>query len=191
MSTRHPAPGIHGKHRSGQWLLLSAVCCVLCAGLTGCESFQRKFTRKSKIPKPPPTPIINFEDYTRAMTPLDRYRKHYMLFDYWNTELIDTLAASPLNPKRFKRASTDALEELKTLRTLVSDEIAARLTPLIEERAKIDDRLQREAFSPTLVHGLRHTLEVQQREVRRHFFWRDVQDQLKPQPGTETTTPGS
>lgn len=191
MSTQHPALSI----QRGRWLLrrllLVAGCWWLVAGLTGCESFQRKFTRKSKIPKPPPTPIINFEDYTRAMTPLDRYRKHYMMFDYWNTELIDTLAASPLNPKRFKRASTDALEELKTIRTLVSDEVAARLTPLIEERAKIDDRLQREAFSPTLVHGLRHTLEVQQREIRRHFFWRDVQDQLKPQPGTETAAPGS
>ena len=153
----------------------------LAAGLTGCESLQRKFTRKPKHATAAPSPIISFQDYSRAMTPLDRYRKHYMMFDYWNEGLIEALQSNPINPKRFKRSSSEALEELKTMSNLVVDDVAARLAPLIEERAKIDRDLQRAGFNTSQANVLGRTLEAQTRQIHREFFWRDVEDHLKPQ----------
>ena len=162
-------------HR-GLWLLLSVVC-----GLwsVGCEGLQRKFTRKPKHPQPPPTPIIQFQDYTRAMTPLDRYRKHYMMFDYWNSELADALRSNPPNPKRLKRASADSLTELTTLQTLLDDATAARLAPLIEERTAMDQQLQR-GLAGGQAQLIGRTVEAHERQLHREFFWRDVQDKLKP-----------
>ncbi len=155
-------------------------CALLAMSLTGCESLQQKFTRRSKQPKPLPTPIISFQDYTRTMTPLDRYRKHYMLFDYWNDDLIESLQSSPQNPKRFTLASKEALAELETLKGLLTEETAARLDPLIEKRIRLDRRLQSRAFNTRESSAVSRILETQTRQLQREFFWRDVQDHLKP-----------
>ena len=155
------------------------VSCLLLAALSGCESVQRKFTRRPKRPEPPPSPIINFQDYSRAMTPLDRYRKHYLMFDYWNDELIESLQSVPLNSKRFRRASTEALAELRTMQGLVSHEVAGRMTLLVDERSRIDRQLQTGMIAETQAGLISRTLEVQTRQVQREFSWRNVQDQLK------------
>jgi len=155
---------------------------LLAAGLTGCEALQRKFTRKPKHPKPPPSPIIHFKDYTGAMTPLDRYRKHLLIFDYWNDELIEGFRARPVNAKRLKHASKEALEELTVLQELVAEDVAVRIAPLIEARAKIDRNLQRGAVTAFQANAAVRELESQTRQIRREFFWRDVEDHLKPGP---------
>ena len=183
------------KPTETQRALSTVLLCVSVAALClcGCESVQRKFTRKSKRAEPPPSPIINFQDYTRAMTPLDRYRKHYLMFDYWNDELIESLQSPPLNPKRFKRASTEALGELHMMQGLVSDDLAGRMAPLIHERSTIDRQLQAGGIADIQAGMLSRTLEAQTRHVHREFFWRDVQDQLKQPsmslPQDESATP--
>lgn len=155
---------------------------ILLVSVAGCESLERKFVRKSKTPKPPPTPIISFQDYSQAMTPLDRYRKHYMIFDYWNDDLIQALQSPPLNPKRYKQASSESLAELQTMQQLVNDEFAPRFDPLIAARVKLDRELQTGNVGEGQTSFLCRTLETQKRQLHRDFFWRDVQDRLKPQP---------
>ena len=114
------------------------------------------------------------------MTPLDRYRKHYLMFDYWNGELIEALQSHPINAKRLKRASSESLEELRALSQLVEEGVAARFTPVLEERANIDRQLQSESFSVSGANALSRTLEAQTRQIHREFFWRTVEDTLKP-----------
>ena len=153
---------------------------MLSLALVGCESLQRKFTRKPKHPTAPPSPIVKFLDYTRAMTPMDRYRKHYLMFNYWNSELITALQDRPMNSKRFKHASKESLAELQVLQGLVTDEAAARMVPIIEGRAKVHQRLQ--GGTVQTVHATMVTREVdaQTRQLHREFYWRRMEDQLKP-----------
>ena len=163
----------------------SLVKCVLVAGLLaagGCESMQRKFTRKPKGPGEKITPIIAFQDYSHAMTPLDRYRKHYLMFDYWNNDLLASLRETRPNGKRLKRASADGLEELRTLQQLLQEPKAAELTPLIEERERVDRQVQNPNLVPGVANTIARQLDAQSRVIRRGFFWRDVQDQIKPAP---------
>ena len=169
-------------------LLLFTVHCVLFTGLTGCESFQRKFVRKPKQTARV-TPIINFQDYTRAMTPMDRYRKHYALFDYWNAELLSALethaTTSPgigqpgTNPKRIKLASEESLQELKALQDLLQDATAAQLTPLVDAREQFDRQLQTGSYSAAQLSVVSHNLEAQTRRIQRELYWRNVEDLLK------------
>jgi len=164
--------------------LVMRVVMTSCLGLalaTGCESLQRKFTRKSKAPQERFSPIINFQDYTRTMTPLDRYRKHYLMFDYWNGELLQALQSGPPNPKRYRRASTESLGELETMKSLVTDDVAGTFDPLLKERAKLDQALQVEDLGTGQASSTVRLLEFQTREIHRDLFWRTVQDQLKPQ----------
>jgi hypothetical protein len=159
---------------------LVAGCWLLAAGLTGCESLQRKLIRKPKHPPAPPSPIINFQDYTKTTTPLERYRKHYLMFEYWNDELMRALRSSPPNPKRLKRASTEALAELETLKGLVTDDLAVRMAPLVEERSALNRQLHSGSLGAFQANSIWRVLESQTRQVHRELFWRDVTDQLRP-----------
>ena len=175
MSAQQLAHSTQKKSRLVICCVLCAVCCVLSVG---CESLQRKLTRKPKVP-PPPTPIIQFEDYSKAMTPIDRYRKHYLLFDYWNQELMDALMSVPLNPKRLVRASMESLTELRSLQNLLAAETADRIVRVIREREAIDRRLENSSFSIVQANPLVRTIDAQTRQIRREFFWRNVQYYLK------------
>ena len=155
--------------------------------MMGCESLQRKFTRKPKQPPAAPSPIIQFQDYTMALTPLDRYRKHYLMFSYWHDALLDGLEAIPLNSKRFRRASEESLGELNILQGLLTDDLAIRLTPIIEERAAIDHQLQHRQLGEAQARIIWRTLESQERRIHREFYWRDVVDHLAPQPANAST----
>ena len=185
---------------SRQWrrlVILPTACCLLLTGLSGCESVQRKFTRKSKGPRAVPTPVINFQDYTQAMTPLERYRKHYLMFDYWNGEFMDGLRAKPLNAKRVKLASTGSLNELTMLQSLVAEDLGAQFAPLIESRAQVNRQVQAGHLSELTAGAVWRELDAQSRTIRRDLFWRKVEDRLtpaqvpapnQPAPGPESTT---
>lgn len=160
-------------------VLLTAYCLLLTAA-TGCESMQRKFTRKPKHPQAPPTPVIHFQDYTQLITPMDRYRKHYVMFEYWNDGLIQALQFRPLNGKRLKLASAEALTELRTLHALLADDMAQRLAPLLEQRERLTRQLQQGMVSASDTDTIRRLLEEQARELHRSFYWRQLEGQLKP-----------
>lgn len=180
VSTQHTVHSTKWCALGVRRIMLIAYCLVLSAALTGCESLQRKFTRKSKRPEARPNPIISFQDYSQAMTPLDRYRKHYLIFDYWNSELLAALQDAHPNPKRFKRASGEALSELEALKDLVTEDVATQMTPILEERATIHRQLQSGTFTQSQATGVWHRLESQTRQIHREFFWRDVEERLKP-----------
>ena len=159
------------------------VLAVCLAGLlvAGCESMQKKFTRKRRTPVARPNPIINFLDYSRAMTPMDRYRKHYLMFDYWNDQLLQALSSPPINPKRFKQSSAEAVTELQTMRMLLNDEAASKLSPHVDARIKLNEELQRERADMNSVQAsaLRRRVEEQTRSIQRGFSWQDMRDSLK------------
>ena len=190
------------RRASGFDVRMPAIAAVWCAVATvagtGCESLQKKFTRQT--PYTPPSPIVSFQDYTQAMTPLDRYRKHYALFDYWNTEILDALqtpagstmpgtASGNVNPKRVKLAAQESLQELKTLHGLLQDEPAGRFAPLVDERTAVTHELTGGTLTMSQASAMAKTLEQQGREIKRTWYWRKVEDQLKPTAATAPVAP--
>lgn len=180
-SLEHPG---RSMQRCLRWL----VCGLLSAGLIGCESVQRKFIRKPKA-YVRPSPIVSFQDYTRAMTPLDRYRKHYVLFDYWNSELIDAFEGRGVSAKRMKRASSESLQELHTLKGLLQDDLAEHLGRMIEDRQHLNEQIQRGPYPPSQADLIRRALERQSRDLHRDFSWRKVEDRLNAGPAAPPAEP--
>jgi len=154
----------------GWWLVVA---------LSGCESLERKLTRKPKHPEPPPNPIINFQDYSQSMTPLERYRKHYLIFDYWNGELREALADRSPNSKRMMRACSESLGELEALKGLVPDDVARQLEPLLAARERWKSQLERGTLSSSEAMLIQREVESQARQIHREFFWRNMEDKLK------------
>ena len=163
------------RHRDSQCSLF-AVCCLLFTG-TGCESFQRKFIKQKPVERP--SAIVNFQDYTHAMTPMERYRKHYALFDYWNAQLLEELQTHNPNAKRARDASAEALGELRTLQNLLQDEKAAVVAQMIHQREPLDRELQSGSYAASEFSTMVQRLEQQSRQIHRELYWRDVQDRLK------------
>src|SRR3990167_244801 len=157
------------------WSMVTSSLVTLC----GCEALQKKFVRKRKTPLARPTPIIHFQDYTRAITPLDRYRKHYVMFDYWNAELLETLGDRDFSLKRLRKDSAEALQELRVLQGLLQEDLAAEVDPLIEERASLDRQIHERLLMPSDAGAIRQRLEVQSRQIHRVLSWREVEDRLK------------
>lgn len=139
---------------------------------------QKKFIRQAK-PQPRPSPIINFENYTLGATPLERYRKHYMVFDYWNAELLDALAPSASNPKRIRRASQESLSQLQQMTMLLDEPTAASVQPLLEERRKLDRQLQDRGDDLTQLSVIRQRAELNQRRIHRLMSVSKVQERLR------------
>ena len=165
--------------RPRSFIVLLTAHCLLLTVLVGCESLERKFTRKPKNAPPPPSPVTQFQDYTRSLTPLDRYRKHYMIFDYWSEELISELRSSSMNQKRLARASAESLGELRVMQGLLREDKAASLVQALDEREAIDRQIQGGGVGALQAATTLRALESQSRLMHRDFFWRDVQDQLK------------
>ena len=159
-------------------VLLTADCLLLTA-VVGCESLQRKFTRKPKHPPTAPTPIVSFLDYSRATTPIDRYRKHTLMFQYWNAQLLESLTSPTPSQKRIRHASAEALEELRTLRSLLNEDLAPRLDRLLEARAAMDRRLKTTAIHAAQAATVARELESQVKALERDFSWRDVTEFLR------------
>lgn len=158
--------------------LAAGGCLLLASG--GClpETWQRKFIRKSTHQERP-SPITQFQDYTRAMTPLDRYRKHYAMFDYWNADLLAGLPDRYANAKAIRHASKEALTELQALRGLLQEDVVGKLDPLLDERGRLDRQLQQGNYTLSQLESIGRTLDKQTREIHRTLYWRDVQDSLK------------
>ncbi len=181
--------------------VVAGVCGVALMAAGGCESFQKKFTRQKSYT--PASPIVSFLDYTQAMTPLDRYRKHYALFDYWHAELIEALqtpagstmpgiSSGNVNPKRVRLAASESLQELQALQGLLQEEPASRLQLLVEARTKLTTQLTTNAFAGSQASTIVQMLDQQGREMRRSWYWRKVEDLLKapaPAAAAPSATP--
>ena len=170
--------------RSGRLLGLLIIGLV---AASGCDSFERKFIRQRKYVRP--SPVIQFQDYSKGATPLDRYRKHALLFDYWNDLLLQELNGA-MNLKRARRVSKEALGELGTLESLLQEPSAAELTVMKTHWQKVDGQLQDTKLVPSNTDAMRRELERQTREFERHFSWKDVQDKLQPAGSEEPAGAG-
>jgi hypothetical protein len=82
---------IDAGHIFKKIFFLIIICCLLTTVL-GCESFTRKFTRKSKKPDTVVEMVLTPEEYKGPnMTKEEIYRQYYLYWGSWQDELINAL----------------------------------------------------------------------------------------------------
>jgi hypothetical protein len=145
----------------------------------GCsEAMQKKFIRQKKA-EPRPSPITQFDDYRQSLTPVDQYRKHYMMFEYWNAQLLDSLVSTSGNAKRVQRASSEALHELRQLVAMVQGPLAAQVQSLLAQREQLDRQLRDSIEDQSQLSLLRQRVELSQRKIHRLMAVSKVEELLK------------
>ena len=86
--------------------------CFLLVDLLGCESFTRKFTRKSKKSDSAVEMVLVPEEYKGPnMTKEEIYRQYYLYWSSWQEELINALTLK----SSLKKKADCAQEALKNL----------------------------------------------------------------------------
>ncbi|MEI6831476.1 MAG: hypothetical protein WCK61_02090 [Candidatus Omnitrophota bacterium] len=114
--------------------------CVLLVNLIGCESFTRKFTRKSKKAAQPVEMVLAPEEYKGPnMTKEELYRQYFLFWKSWQDELINSLMYNASLKKKIDCAK-EALKNLINMQNLLVEPAQknffiyiTRLTDLISD----------------------------------------------------------
>ena len=93
--------------------------CFLLLDLLGCESFARKFTRKSKRPDAAVEMVLTPQEYTGPnMTKEEIYRQYYLYWGSWHDELINALTLKSSLKKKIDCAQ-EALKNLVNMKMML------------------------------------------------------------------------
>lgn len=93
-------------------------CCLLLE-LVGCESFVRKFTRKSKKTDQAVELVLVPQEYKGPnMTTEELYRQHFLYWKSWQDELINALAQKASQKKKADCAQ-EALKHLVNMKMML------------------------------------------------------------------------
>ena len=109
---------LYKQSRIYKFCLLSSVFCLLIS-VIGCESFARKFTRKSKKTGQAVEMVLTPEEYKGPnMTKEEIYRQYFLFWKSWQEELINAFVQRSSLKKRID-CGQEALKNLVNMRGLL------------------------------------------------------------------------
>ncbi|MCX5678478.1 MAG: hypothetical protein NTY76_05150 [Candidatus Omnitrophica bacterium] len=142
--------------------------------LTGCDSLQRKFTRKKKETKPIPR-LYQLKKYDIKPSAA-LYSKHYAYWQSWMSELIQDLGG---NRKKDIRCVEEALNQLHDMRNILVQEKADALTKHMHRLEGVRDTIVNEELSQYNRSQVLMTLEREDRTIKREFDVASIKKYIK------------
>ena len=142
--------------------------------MTGCDSVQRKFTRKKKAAAKVPR-IYQVKKYEKKPTP-ELYKKHYSYWQAWNGELLQVLGD---NHKKDKRCIDEIITNLKDMQNILVADKGKELDPHIARLEDVRDIIYRESLTQANKFSIMGTLEREDRYVKREFHYDKVKSFLR------------
>jgi len=159
-------------------IVIIVICVFLLTSLAGCETIQRKFTRK---PKEPVKPVPKFyeEEYKSEYPNSTLYDNHYMYWKAWMDELITALEGD--NNKKQKQTVEYALGEIKSMQRYLMDVKAQELQKDIDDLDKIAKKINLGTLTSGMAISLRVDADRHLMRVKKDFSLSQVKDYIKPQ----------
>jgi hypothetical protein len=159
-------------------IVFAAVILCLTVNLTGCESFGRKFTRKSKEPKEPEEMVLTPEEYTQqAPNKEELYRQYYLYWQSWQDELIDSLAEDT-NRKKALDCISEAIKNFENMMGLLREEIRIKADGPIKSLARLKEGILKDVYFTSAQSHIQ-TAGRLQREISREFSYSKIKDYLQ------------
>lgn len=138
--------------------------------LTGCESLQRKFTRKRKTQETQEEMIIVPRDYSAHPFPNDvLYKQYFIYWKSWNQELVSSLN-DYATYKKILDCVEQAIINLKKMSSYLKDEKAKELEVYIKKTEDLKNEVQEtKAMLPYHYNSLRYKADRILSSVNRQF----------------------
>jgi hypothetical protein len=114
-------------------ILAFSLTCFMLLDLLGCESFTRKFTRKSKKAKAPMELVLEPEEYKGPdMTKEELYRQYYLYWGSWQDELINAFIQKSSQKKKIDCAQ-ETIKYLTNMKMMLVEDAQKNLDPEINK----------------------------------------------------------
>ena len=155
---------------------MCAVIMIICVAVTlvGCDSLQKKFTRKKKETKPIPR-LYQIKKYDIKPS-VALYSKHYAYWQSWMSELLQDLGQ---NSKKDVRSVEEALNQARSMQSILVQEKADQLEKQIKEIEEAKDVIVREELSQFNKSQVLMTLERADRTIKRDFSAKKIKDYIR------------
>ncbi len=146
----------------------------IAVALAGCDSLQRKFTRKKKDTKPIPR-LYQLKKYD-VKPSVELYKKHYAYWQSWMSELIQDLGD---NHKKDVRCVNEALNQIHDMRNILVQEKADTLAKHIRRIEEVREIIVKEELSQFNKNQVMMTLEREDRIVKSEFSAARIKDCIR------------
>lgn len=158
---------------------LLIVLCFLLLTTAGCESFRRKFIRKSKMPPKKEEVVVTFQDYPDAPFPKDIVYKNYLLYwRSWVDELDVALVSGGSRKKRIDCAE-QAIGNLVSMQQMLVEEKRPGLEKYIDELRDIKIKAASDNINEVMANSLSSKLRRHKIVIERDFRYEKIKDTLK------------
>ncbi len=146
------------------------------AHLAGCETIQRKFTRKRK--RKPVRPRFYQQGQDRARPNLELYMMHYT---YWKTWQKDLVSDAGINNKRDRLAADEISSHLNDMKKYLKEDKAKKLDKYIKDVNNITFQIARGGSAVKMRLGfLKQRLDNLTARIARNFYYKKITDDIKP-----------
>ena len=154
------------------------IICFLSLGLAGCESFVRKFTRKSKKPSQAVEMVLAPEEYKGPqMSKEELYRQYYLYWGSWQDELINALTQGASVKKKIDCAQ-EALKNLANMRQMLVPDAQKNLNLEIDRLNGLLDNIRADLYGTNDSRNLRLAEGIKS-SIHKGFVYPKIRNYLK------------
>ena len=152
--------------------------CILLANLAGCESFARKFTRKSKKSDQAIEMVLVPEEYKGPnMTKEEIYRQYFLFWKSWQDELISALTQNASLKKKVGCAQ-EALKNLVNMRGLLIEPAQKNLDVYVARSTDLISDMQSDTYGANNNRNIQSAERIKS-DIQRGFIYPKVKNYLR------------
>ena len=151
---------------------------ILLINLVGCESFARKFTRKSKKSEQAIEMVLVPEEYKGPnMTKEEIYRQYFLFWKSWQDELINALAQNASLKKKIDCAQ-EALKNLVNMRGLLIAPAQKNLDLYVVRSRDLISDMQSDTYGANNNRNIQSAERIKS-DIQRGFIYPKVKNYLR------------
>ncbi|MCK9594610.1 MAG: hypothetical protein PHH68_00410 [Candidatus Omnitrophica bacterium] len=168
-----------GGHRIASLFLFLFVGMFFIAGLSGCESFSRKFTRHKKEPLKPEEMVLEPQQYNNDQRSKEEiYREYCLYWESWQNEFIDSLTSDTPNRKRQADNLKEAIKNLMAMRDMLDQQRQDLLGAYITKLLDLETAISMDIYNASIPqHRMR--AEKLKRDILRIFSYHRIKDYVR------------
>ena len=156
--------------------LIYFIILTLCMTLGGCAALQKKFSRKKKEQEKI-APIITTYDYSKELKIDELYKKYFLFWKSWQSELIDRIDSTYYK----KRISCYdyTISSLMDMRRYLTGSKAIELDGVMKEIGTLDPQIRERSLSKSELYRIRQLLRRTKRQIDKGFSYSKVKEFLE------------
>lgn len=168
MKVKGEGSRVKGCGRKLRIMLLACGLLMVVCGLTGCDSFVRKFTRKPKGEVQHVEQVLEPQEYVPPAA-REQYRNFILYWQCEQDELINALVNKSSQKKQLGSAR-EALKNLNNLRALLSPAKQKKLDVYITELDDLKSGIERDAYSNDAANNARSAERIKRLVLKEFSF---------------------